>query len=125
MKQSILRNIKVNEGEYGSILEVLYYSIEIKKYNLIERDLFEEIDDFIILNSIRKRFLIDDYLEKGLFIYPSEIPCLIKSINQFLDTEVNEETIDELESVKKKFKILVQKIIDSFEEKSLVETNTI
>lgn len=116
MEQAKLQNFKVTEGEYGSILEVLYHSIEAKKYDLTERDCFDEINDFVTLNSIRKRFLADGYLEKGLFIYPLEIPCLLKHINQFLSTEVNKETISELESVKNKIKNLVQQIVVSFDE---------
>lgn len=112
----MLQNFKVTEGEYGSILEVLYHSIETQKYDLTERDCFDEVDDFITLNSIRKRFLVDDYLEKGLFVYPFEIPYLLKYINRFLSTEVNKETISELESVKNKIKNLVQKLVGSFDE---------
>ena len=111
MEQKTFQNFKVTEGEYGSILEVLYYTIETQKYDLTERNRFDEVDDFITLNSIRKRFLTDDYLEKGLFIYPFEISCLLKYINKFLSTEVNKETINELESVKNKVKNLVQQIV--------------
>lgn len=110
MKQQTLQNFRVTEGEYGSILEVLYYSVEEHKYNLTEEDCFDEVDDFITLTSMRKRFLIDNYLEKGLSIYPLEIFCLLKYINRFLSTEVNKETISELESVKKKLKNLVNNL---------------
>ena len=116
MKQTMLQNFKVTEGEYGSILEVLYHSIETQKYDLTEKDCFDEVDDFITLNSIRKRFLVNDYLEKGLFVYPFEIPCLLKYINKFLNTEANRDTINELESVKNKFKNLIQKLVKSFDE---------
>lgn len=114
MKSTTLLNFKVTEGEYGSLLEVLYHSIETQKYDLTEKDCFDEIDDFIMLNNIRKRFLVDDYLEKGLFAYPSEIPCLVKHIDKFLNMEVNKDTINELESIKNKFRNLVQKIVKSF-----------
>lgn len=56
MEQTKLQNFKMTKGEYGSILEVLYHSIEAKKYDLTERDCFDEINDFVTLSSIRKRF---------------------------------------------------------------------
>lgn len=111
MEQSMLQNMELTEGEYGSILEVLYYSIEGCRYELAENDSFEKIDDFVTLNSIRKRFLTNDYLEKGLFIYPFEIQCLVKYINQFLNTVVDEETIKELDSIKRKLKDLIHELV--------------
>lgn len=107
----MLQNMKVTEGEYGSILEVLYYSIEGCRYDVTENDSFEKIDDLVALNSIRKRFLTIDYLEKGLPIYLSEIQCLVKYINQFLPTLVDKETIEELNNFKRKLKETVQKLV--------------
>lgn len=116
MKRTTLQNFKVTEGEYGSILEVLYHSVKTQKYNLTEKDCFDEVNDFIMLNDILNRFLVDNYLENGLFVYPAEIPCLVKYINRFLDTEVDKDTIEELESIKNKLKNSVLKFVASFYE---------
>lgn len=116
MKRTTLQNFKVTEGEYGSILEVLYHSVKTQKYNLTEKDCFDEVNDFIMLNDILSRFLVDNYLENGLFVYPAEIPCLVKYINRFLDTEVDKDTIEELESIKNKLKNSVLKFVASFYE---------
>lgn len=116
MKSTTLLNFKVTEGEYGSILEVLYHSVKTQKYNLTEKDCFDEVNDFIMLNDILSRFLVDNYLENGLFVYPAEIPCLVKYINRFLDTEVDKDTIEELESIKNKLKNSVLKFVASFYE---------
>lgn len=116
MKSTTLLNFKVTEGEYGSILEVLHHSVKTQKYNLTEKDCFDEVNDFIMLNDILSRFLVDNYLENGLFVYPAEISCLVKYINRFLDTEVDKDTIEELESIKNKLKNSVLKFVASFYE---------
>lgn len=97
--------IDVTEGEYGSLLEMLYYTINVCRHRLEEYDSFEEVKDYYILQSIWKHAVHKGGINRSLvFSLKEDIPCLVKYMNRFMKTVIDKETIKELSAVKQKLK---------------------
>jgi len=104
MNAKNLLTIPVTEGEYGSVLEMLYYSVENCKFDVMEHEDFGKMQHLSILNTLRHRFSKKIGANKTLSFKTSEVSCFLAYINLFLPTLTEKETLDELASVKEKIK---------------------
>lgn len=96
--------VNVTEGEYGSVLEMLHYSVEDCRLEVMENENFNKMEHLMILINLCNRFCKNEEGDRRLSFGWSEVPCFLTYINWFLPTLVDKETFVELVSVKEKIK---------------------